>query len=297
MAILHTHRDAIVYVDRARVFVSDDVVVYDAGEGSVLSEWNIPAANVAVLLLGTGSSITDAAMRRLAENRVLLGITGTGGVPLLMGSMDEYRPTERLHRWITVWMDERRRLVAAKSLARHRIKMLRGRTTHPRLIGSRAALIGVCQRFERAVEAAGSVPELMAQEGNFAKTIYALHAAAFNLQWTGRDSGRKTKKDRPNAFMDHGNYLIYGSAAVALWCFGISPSLAVTHGQSRAGGLVFDLADVLKDSFVLARAFDSVASGKDEVAFRAALIEDIRGANAIKLLMDAFDAATQEALA
>src|SRR4051794_39053124 len=54
-----------------------------------------------------------------------------------------------------------------------------------------------------------------------------------------------------NAAIDHGNYLAYGLAGVVLWSLGVPASLAALHGKTRAGGLVFDLADTLKDPFVL----------------------------------------------
>jgi CRISPR-associated protein Cas1 len=38
--------------------------------------WNIPIANTTVVLLGTGTSITQAAMRMLASAGVLVGFCG-----------------------------------------------------------------------------------------------------------------------------------------------------------------------------------------------------------------------------
>ena len=57
---------------------------------------------------------------------------------------------------------------------------------------------------------------------------------------------------------------------------GIPPHLSIFHGKTRAGGLVFDLADAFKDALVLPLSF-SVATRKKgddpEKMFRAKLIE------------------------
>jgi CRISPR-associated endonuclease Cas1 subtype I-F len=65
--------------------------------------------------------------------------------------------------------------------------------------------------------------------------------------------------DGANRLLDQGNYLAYGLAAVAAWVTGIPHGLAVLHGKTRRGGLVFDLADLIKDALILPQAF--IAAG------------------------------------
>ena len=64
-------------------------------------------------MLGTGTSITQAAMRMLASAGVLVGFTGGGGTPLFMGCeiewmtpQSEYRPTEYMQGWMQFWFDD-----------------------------------------------------------------------------------------------------------------------------------------------------------------------------------------------
>ena len=94
--------------------------------------WNIPIANTTVILLGTGTSITQAAMRMLASEGVLVGFTGGGGTPLFMGSeiewmmpQSEYRPTEYMQGWMSFWFDEVKRLEVAKQFQFARIEFIR----------------------------------------------------------------------------------------------------------------------------------------------------------------------------
>src|SRR5690606_1164512 len=80
--ILHSKRANLYYMEHCRVLVNGGRVEYvtDAGKRSLY--WNIPIANTTTILLGTGTSITQAAMRELAKAGVLVGFCGGGGTPL-----------------------------------------------------------------------------------------------------------------------------------------------------------------------------------------------------------------------
>lgn len=80
--ILHSKRANLYYLQHCRVLVNGGRVEYVTDEGSKTRYWNIPIANTTSLLLGTGTSITQAAMRELAKAGVLVGFCGGGGTPL-----------------------------------------------------------------------------------------------------------------------------------------------------------------------------------------------------------------------
>jgi CRISP-associated protein Cas1 len=101
------------------------------------------------------------------------------------------------------------------------------------------------------------IAELTGHEGGLTRSLYIEAAQASGITWNGRV--HQDASDRPNHFLDHGNYLAYGLAGTAIWARGIPPSLPVVHGRSSAGGLVFDLADVVKDALVLPTAFQCAA--------------------------------------
>lgn len=65
--ILHSKRANLYYLQHCRVLVNGGRVEYVTDEGSKSRYWNIPIANTTSLLLGTGTSITQAAMRELAK--------------------------------------------------------------------------------------------------------------------------------------------------------------------------------------------------------------------------------------
>ena len=65
-------------------------VLYLTEEKTEKKYWNIPIANTTCILLGTGTSITQAAMRMLASAGVLVGFSGGGATPLLMATEIEW---------------------------------------------------------------------------------------------------------------------------------------------------------------------------------------------------------------
>lgn len=74
-------------------------------------------------------------MRELSKAGVMVGFCGGGGTPLYSsteGELDilwvspqsEYRPTEYLQSWFALWLNEERRLNAAKRLLELRINFI-----------------------------------------------------------------------------------------------------------------------------------------------------------------------------
>ena len=64
-AILHSKRANIYYLEKCRVMQKDGRVLYLTEAKDENQYWNIPIANTTCLLLGTGTSLTQAAMRML----------------------------------------------------------------------------------------------------------------------------------------------------------------------------------------------------------------------------------------
>jgi CRISPR-associated protein Cas1 len=87
-AVMLSKRANVFYLERSRVIQADDRVVYLTDTGANIEKmFNIPDKNTAFLLLGKGTSISDAAARKLAESNVMVGFCGSGGSPLF-GAMD-----------------------------------------------------------------------------------------------------------------------------------------------------------------------------------------------------------------
>ncbi|WP_300419593.1 type I-F CRISPR-associated endonuclease Cas1f [uncultured Pseudoalteromonas sp.] len=83
------------------------------------------------MLLGTGTSISQAAVRMLASAGVIIGFSGGGGTPLLMANevewltpQSEYRPTKYIQNWLKFWFDSEKRLMVAKKFQQLRLEYL-----------------------------------------------------------------------------------------------------------------------------------------------------------------------------
>ena len=302
-SIMHSKRANLYYLEHCRVLVNNGRVEYVTDEGKQSLYWNIPIANTTSVMLGTGTSITQAAMRELAKAGVLVGFCGGGGTPLFAANeveldiswltpQSEYRPTEYLQHWVSFWFDESRRLAAAKAFQRVRLGQIRKHWLSPRSQRengfdiSETLLVPLLDSFQQSMERCETSNDILAQEAVLTKALYKL---AVNASKYGDFTRAKhgSGSDMANRFLDHGNYLAYGLAATATWVIGLPHGLAVLHGKTRRGGLVFDIADLVKDALILPQAFIAAMAGEDEQEFRQRIIAGFSRAEALDVMIDA----------
>lgn len=294
--LMLSKRACVFYLEKARVILKDDRIVYLTDSQQPIEQFfNIPEKNTAFLLLGKGTSITDAAARRLAESNVIVGFCGSGGSPLF-GALDltfmtpqsEYRPTEYMQTWVRAWLDEPLRLMMAKVLLLNRIT-LTSKVWAERLdLLKRKVVIDekAIKSFQLSIDAASNTTELLTAEARWAKQLYAKLADGFGIEFS-REEGKQSHdsiQDTANSYLDHGNYIAYGYAAVALHGMGISFALPILHGKTRRGALVFDIADLIKDAYVMPQAFACAKAGESQKEFRMALIEDCQSNDVLDYL-------------
>lgn len=304
-SILHSKRANIYYLQHCRVLVNGGRVEYvtDAGKESLY--WNIPIANTTTVLLGTGTSITQAAMRELAKAGVLVGFCGGGGTPLFSANevdievawfspQSEYRPTEYLQAWVRFWFDDNLRLTAAKAFQQARTVRIceQWQTSALRAAGfavDAGRLEELLQRSSRQIDLAQDNTHLLTEEARLTKALFKLAVDTVRYgDFTRAKRGSGT--DPANRFLDHGNYLAYGFGATAAWVLGLPHGLAILHGKTRRGGLVFDVADLVKDASILPQAFLSAMRGDEEQAFRQNCIEALTRSESLDFMIDTLKA-------
>lgn len=276
-AILHSKRANIYYLEKCRVMQKDGRVLYLMEAKDSNQYWNIPIANTTCLLLGTGTSITQAAIRMLASAGVLVGFCG-GGTPLLMANevewltpQSEYRPTEYLQGWMNFWFDDGKRLQAARQFQRARVEFIKQVWSKDRDLQQEgfyldeASITQALNNYVAKIPKAGSAGDLLQAEAQLTKQLYRFAATTTKY---GDFVRQREAEDVANAFLNHGNYLAYGLAATTLWVLGIPHGFAVMHGKTRRGALVFDIADLIKDALILPWAFVSAKEKVTEQEFR-----------------------------
>lgn len=292
--ILHSKRANLYYLEKCRVMQKDGRVLYLTEGKKENQYWNIPIANTTVILLGTGTSITQAAMRMLVSAGVMVGFCGAGATPLFAGTevewlspQSEYRPTEYVQGWLSFWFDEEKRLSVAKDFQKKRYAFLekvwkkdKGLSDY----GLYADELDGFSEYAERIDAAESVLKLLAIEAAFTKKIYKYIAQTFNIDGFVRSHG--TGDDMANSFLDHGNYLAYGLSAVTLWALGIPHGFAVMHGKTRRGALVFDVADLIKDAVVLPWAFLCAAEGMSAQEYRQICVEKFTEHKVLDFMFD-----------
>jgi len=277
-AILHSKRANIYYLEKCRVMQKDGRVLYLTEAKNENQYWNIPIANTTVILLGTGTSISQAAIRMLSSAGVLVGFCGGGGTPLLaatevewMTPQSEYRPTEYIQGWMAFWFDDQKRLDAARCFQKSRIDFMSIVWGKDRDLKSEGFNINdddissALNNFSAKIDNAKKVTNLLQIEAELTKRLYKIAANRTKREGFVRE---RESVDLANDFLNHGNYLAYGLSACTLWVLGIPHGFAVMHGKTRRGALVFDVADLIKDTLVLPWAFICAKENATEQEFR-----------------------------
>jgi len=150
----------------------------------------------------------------------------------------------------------------------------------------RPALSALLENMRAKLEHCRNSNEVLAREAEMTKALYklAVNAARYDEEFTRAKHGSGT--DSANRFLDHGNYLAYGLAATATWVLGLPHGLAVLHGKTRRGGLVFDVADLVKDALILPTAFIAAMAGDDEQEFRRRCMDNFNRGEALDVMID-----------
>jgi CRISPR-associated protein Cas1 len=308
--ILHSRRANLYYLEHCRLLVNGGRVEYVTDEGNRSLYWNIPIANTTTILLGTGTSITQAAMRELAKAGVLVGFCGGGGTPLFTANevdfevawfspQSEYRPTEYLQSWVHFWFDDGLRLRAAKAIQQARLARIAANWLNNRALAESGFTVSG-ERLQTALStsrhgilAAADNTALLTEEARLTKTLFKIACDATDYGEFTRAKGG-SGGDPANRFLDHGNYLAYGLGATATWVLGLPHGLAVLHGKTRRGGLVFDVADLVKDAVILPQAFVSAMRGDSEQEFRDSCIEALVQTESLDFMIDTLKAIATE---
>ncbi|BBN83872.1 hypothetical protein PA25_38570 [Pseudoalteromonas sp. A25] len=294
--ILHSKRANMYYLEHCRVMQKDGRVLYLTEAKHENQYFNIPIANSTVLMLGNGTSITQAAMRMLAQAGVLVGFCGGGGTPLHMACevewftpQSEYRPTEYLHGWLQFWFDDVKRLEAAKTFQHARIHYLEKVWSKDRELKLEGfefhhdAIQNALSTFHKRTDEASKPSELLLTEAQLTKVLYKYAANNTGVKGFTR---QHQSTDKANDFLNHGNYLAYGLAASCLWVLGIPHGFAVMHGKTRRGALVFDVADLIKDALVLPWAFVCAKENATEQEFRQQVLQAFTDHKALDYMFD-----------
>ncbi len=296
-AIFHSKRANIFYLEQCRVIVKDGRVVYINQVENAPQFINIPSANTTVILLGASTSITQSAVKVLASEGVLIGFSGSAGTPLLaamqvewFSPQNDYRPTDYLQEWMTFWFDEAKRLKIAKQLHTLRLRYLKQVWSKDTNLQKEGFYLDdvltekALKNFAEKLEHCQDTTKLLALDAALTKQFYNIAADCTKHANFIRN---QESTDDVNVFLNQGHYLAYGLAATTLWVLGIPFGFPLMHANTRRGALVFDVADLIKDTLVLPLAFMCAKANMREHEFRQQCLTIFTRHYALDFMFDA----------
>jgi CRISPR-associated protein Cas1 len=224
------------YVERARIDRHELAVAAWDDEGMI----PIPCAALAALVLGPGTTVTQAAMRTLADHGCTVVWAGEEGVRFYASGAGETRRTNLLEAQAKAWADPRFRLRVARLL--------------------------YAMRFPGQDVSKLSLTQLRGREGARVRAAYAAASSQTGIPWKKRNYDRSDwyGADPVNRALSAANACLYGVCHAGIVSLGCSPGLGFIH-TGKTLSFVYDLADLYKAETTIPAAFRAVASGQSHL--------------------------------
>lgn len=190
----------------------------------------IPAASLAVLMLGPGTNITQAAITTMADNSCLVIWCGEENVRFYAAGMGGTRSAYPILRQAKLATDPHLRLEVVKRMYR--------------------------MRFKEALDNALTVEQLRGMEGVRVREAYARLSREYGVEWTGRNYDRSdwASADPVNRALSCANSCLYGLCHAAILATGYSPAIGFIHTGKQLS-FVYDVADLYKVELTVPLAF------------------------------------------
>ena len=227
------------YVDRCRIDQEAKAIAIHDENGKV----PVPCANLALLMLGPGVSITHAAVSVLADHGCLVAWCGEEGVRFYAVGMGETRSAANFLHQAQVWSD-----VDLHMKVVHRFYQL---------------------RFDETFAPELTLQQIRGMEGVRVRDAYARAARETGVQWSGRSYRRDkwSDADPVNRALSAANSCLYGICHAAILSAGFSPALGFIH-TGKMLSFVYDVADLYKAELTIPVAFRAAAEERGELERR-----------------------------
>lgn len=268
--MLFTHKDGVRFLERARIHIKDGRLVADVSDEELQGRVNIPIKNIQALVLGNGTSLSQAAAKCLNQEGVTVVFAGAMGQPVFYAPVTGYKPTQYARQFIQSWFEADGRLNLSKRLFQRRVDFTKRSVKKMPVPGlQQEPLFSRLDAFLAKSTEAQGIDEMLGLEGQVVRqAMYGIFNAVYhpNRNFV-RNHDRGTSEDvdssgfskKANELLNHGNALAYALASGVLYELGIPPSFPLLHGLTRNGGLIFDVADIIKDGAVIPWAFEGAS--------------------------------------
>ncbi len=203
----------------------------------------VPCANLTLLLVGPGTTITHAAVKTLADNGCLIMWTGEKGVRFYAQGMGETRASKNLLHQSFL-----------SSIPGLRLKVVRRMYE---------------MRFGEELSPDLSIQQIRGKEGVRVRTAYAQASEATGIEWVGRSYQRNNWQaaDPVNRALSSANSCLYGICQAAIVSAGYSTALGFIH-TGKMLSFVYDIADLYKAEITIPIAFQMAAESEENIESR-----------------------------
>lgn len=230
------------YLEHGRLDRHEHSVAFHDATG----ETPIPVASLAVLMLGPGTTVTQAAVAALADNSCLAIWCGEENVRFYAAGMGGTRSA---------------RAILAQA----------------RLVSDPGACMQVVtrmyrMRFAESLPADITLQQLRGKEGMRVRAAYQEASRQWGVPWSGRnyDRGQWQRADPINRALSAANSCLYGICHAGVLASGFSPALGFIHTGKQLS-FVYDIGDLYKTQVSIPAAFQAVAESTDDVERRVRL--------------------------
>ena len=203
----------------------------------------MPVANLCLLMLGPGTTITHAAIKLLAESGTSILWVGQDMQHFYAQGLGETRKAYHLLHQALLASDPERRLDVV-------IRMY-------------------ALRFGHSLEADLSLEQIRGMEGVRVRSAYAQASRTYGVPWHGRNYDRRNwdNADPVNRALSAANALLNGLCHAAIVSGGYSPALGFLH-TGRQLSFVYDIADLYKTRYTIPAAFKTASMGVEDLEKR-----------------------------
>lgn len=245
-------------------FISIDKAKLSIENGSLVGKtdmknFNIPAASIHMIMIGSGGSITQQAAIECARQNCFVTFSSAGISPISVLNDGRFQNPLNIVRQVRITQNDEDRLRIGKDLLKKRISLNNGLNL---------------EDFIYKTDACKNVESLIGIEGALVKKIYHLYATEHGLIFKKSGNGEVNKR------LNILNSAFYNFTSSVVLSLGYSPSLGFIHGKTRRGALTLDIADIYKPSLILPIAFSEntqilKALGTKLAENRKALVRDM----------------------
>jgi len=204
----------------------------------------IPAASLALLMLGPGTTITHAAVHNLADCNCLVAWCGDEGTRFYSFGRGGTYQAHKLLQQAELYCNLRTRAQVVRRMYE--------------------------KRFGQPLEPGLTLEQVRGREGYRVRNAYRQAAERFGLKWEGRNYDPKnwSAADPLNRALSAANACLHGLVQAGIITAGYSPAIGFIH-TGKALSFVYDIADLYKVSLIVPLVFEVVAESEHSVEQRS----------------------------